>query len=289
MVILGNGILTAEISETGAQLSRLADKDTEYLWNADPEVWARHAPILFPFVARLPEQQYRYRGKMYGPLKNHGIAPYARFMAESSDSTSCTMLMVVTDEIRQLYPFDFDFRVRYRLDGHTLHISYLVSNRGEGDMFYAIGSHPGFNVPISKNLKFEDYYVEFPEAGNVMQRLFTADRFVSDDDVPYPLEDNRIPLHHDLFDDDAICMKNTGYTAVIRSDKDLRSITVRYPDTPWCAIWHIPKRDARYVCIEPWFSLPGKPGINDIEKRDDFQRLHGGESAEYDLSITIGN
>ena len=289
MVILGNGILTAEISETGAQLSRLADKDTEYLWNADPEVWARHAPILFPFVARLPEQQYRFRGKMYGPLKNHGIAPYAQFMAESRDAASCTMLMVVTDEIRQLYPFDFDFRVRYRLDGHTLHISYLVSNRGEGDMFYAIGSHPGFNVPIAKNLKFEDYYVEFPEAGNVMRRLFTADKFVSDNDVPYPLKDNRIPLHHDLFDDDAICMKNTGDTAVIKTDKDRRSITVRYPDTPWCAIWHIPKRDARYVCIEPWFSLPGKPGTNDIEKRDDFRRLHGGESAEYDLSITIGN
>ena len=289
MVILENGILTAEISETGAQLSRLADKDTEYLWNADPEVWARHAPILFPFVARLPEQQYRFRGKMYGPLKNHGIAPYAQFTAESRDAASCTMLMTVTDEIRQLYPFDFDFRVRYRLDGRTLHISYLVTNKGNGDMFYAIGSHPGFNVPIAKDLAFEDYFVEFPEAGNVMRRLFTADKFVSDNDVPYPLKDNRIPLHHDLFDDDAICMKNTGYTAVIRSDKDRRSITVRYPDTPWCAIWHIPKRDARYVCIEPWFSLPGKPGINDIEERDDFQRLHGEESAEYSLSITIGN
>ena len=289
MIILENGILTAEISETGAQLSRLADSTTEYLWDADPEVWARHAPILFPFVARLPEQQYMYRGKMYGPLKNHGIAPYAQFTVENRDASSCTLLMEVTDEIRSLYPFDFEFRVRYRLDGHTLNISYLVTNRGDCDMFYAIGSHPGFNVPIAEGLEFEDYCVEFPEAKDVMRRLFTADKFVSDDDVPYPLEDNRIALRHDLFDDDAICMKNTGHTAVIRSDKDSRSITVRYPDTPWCAIWHIPGRKANYVCIEPWFSLPGKPGINDIEKRDDFQRLSGGKKAEYMLSITIGN
>ena len=287
MVTISNGILTAEIDETGAQLSRLADRDTEYLWNADPEIWARHAPVLFPFVARLPGQQYRYNGKMYGPVKNHGLAPYADFTVESHDTVSCTLLMDVTPEMHDLYPFDYEFRVRYVLYGNTLNISYLVKNTGSGTMYYGMGSHPGFNVPIARNLKFEDYFVEFPEAGDIMSRQFSPDRCATDTDVPYPLEDNRIPLNHRLFDNDAICMRNTGHLAVIRTDKDSRRIEVRYPDTPWCAIWHKPQTDAPYVCIEPWFTLPGKQGINDIAERDDFQRLAPSQSAEHRLSITI--
>ena len=287
MVTISNGILTAEIDETGAQLSRLADKDTEYLWNADPEIWARHAPVLFPFVARLPGQQYRYKGKMYGPIKNHGLAPYADFTVESRDVTSCTMLMETTPEMHSLYPFDYGFRVRYVLYGNTLNISYLVTNKGDDTMYYGMGSHPGFNVPIAKGLEFEDYFVEFPEAGDVMSRVFSPDRCATDTDVPYPLKGNRIPLNHRLFDNDAICMRNTGHLAVIRSDKDTRRIEVRYPDTPWCAIWHKPQTDAPYVCIEPWFTLPGKQGINDIAERDDFRRLAPSQSAEHRLSVTI--
>ena len=287
MITIGNGILTAEIDTTGAQLSRLADRDTEYLWNADPAIWARHAPVLFPFVARMPGQQYRYKGRMYGPLKNHGLAPYAEFSVESKDDTSCTLLMTVTPEMHAIYPFDYAFRVRFALDGNTLNISYLVTNLGKETMYYGMGSHPGFNVPIAKGLQFEDYFVEFPDAGDVMRRLFTPDMCASDTDVPYPLKDNRIPLDHRLFDDDAICMRNTGHLAVIGSDKDTKRVEVRYPDTPWCAIWHKPKTDAPYVCIEPWFTLPGKQGINDIEERDDFRRLAPSQSAEHRLSVTI--
>jgi len=39
------------IQSSGAELSSFIRKDLdnlEYIWEADPAVWARHAPVLFP-------------------------------------------------------------------------------------------------------------------------------------------------------------------------------------------------------------------------------------------------
>ncbi|MBQ4501130.1 MAG: hypothetical protein II962_04755, partial [Spirochaetales bacterium] len=157
MITITNGILTAEISETGAQLSRLATASNEYLWDGNPDIWPKHAPVLFPFVGRLPNQEYQFKGKTYGPMPIHGFVPTSRFILESHEGSACTMLLVVTPDIRSLYPFDFEFRVRYELEDTTLKVRYLVTNKGESAMFYGMGSHPGFNVPMKDGLRFEDY------------------------------------------------------------------------------------------------------------------------------------
>ena len=271
MITITNGILTAEISETGAQLSRLATASNEYIWDGNPDIWPKHAPVLFPFVGRLPNQEYQFKGKTYGPMPIHGFVPTSRFILESHEGSACTMLLVVTPDIRSLYPFDFEFRVRYELEGSTLKIRYLVTNKGESAMFYGMGSHPGFNVPMK----------------DVVRRTFTDDCHDSGVDIPFPLDGKRLHLRHDLFDKDAICLGNTGNTVTIKTDKDSRSVTVCYPDTPWCAIWHKVKMEVPFLCIEPWFSLPGHPGMNDIEKRDDFFRLESGKSNCHRLYITI--
>lgn len=48
VVTLKNGELTAAIDAVGAQLTSLALGGKEYLWQADPAVWGKHAPILSP-------------------------------------------------------------------------------------------------------------------------------------------------------------------------------------------------------------------------------------------------
>ena len=88
MVTITNGILTAQISETGAQLSRLATASTEYLWDGNPDIWPKHAPVLFPFVGRLPNQEYQFQGKTYGPMPIHGFVPTSRFMLESFEESA---------------------------------------------------------------------------------------------------------------------------------------------------------------------------------------------------------
>ena len=51
---LENEELLITVESHGAQLSRIYDKkaDREILWSADPAVWNRHSPILFPFIGK---------------------------------------------------------------------------------------------------------------------------------------------------------------------------------------------------------------------------------------------
>ena len=48
LTVLKSGDLWVEINDFGGELSRIMDRKTgrEILWNADPAVWNRHAPIL---------------------------------------------------------------------------------------------------------------------------------------------------------------------------------------------------------------------------------------------------
>lgn len=67
MVTIANDFLTIDISRHGAELTSIKDNLTgrERLWQADPEVWPRHAPVLFPIVGALADDQYHYAGKTY--------------------------------------------------------------------------------------------------------------------------------------------------------------------------------------------------------------------------------
>ena len=67
MFTLENEELLITVERHGAQLSRIYDKkaDREVLWGADPAVWNRHSPILFPFIGKSVNGKYRYEGKEY--------------------------------------------------------------------------------------------------------------------------------------------------------------------------------------------------------------------------------
>ncbi len=48
-VQIENEFLIATFAEEGAELVSLQSKETgiEYIWQGNPEFWARHAPVLF--------------------------------------------------------------------------------------------------------------------------------------------------------------------------------------------------------------------------------------------------
>lgn len=49
-----NDYLKVTVSDHGAELTSVYDKaqDFERIWCADPAVWNRHAPVLFPLSER---------------------------------------------------------------------------------------------------------------------------------------------------------------------------------------------------------------------------------------------
>ena len=270
-----------EVNSLGAQLNRIysKDNDTEYLWNGDETYWKKHAPVLFPFVGRLHEGKYEYNGHVY-EMTLHGFCQQAEFDVVSNTGDSVTFRIQSDDERRAMYPFEFIFSVTYRLTEHGVDEIAEVKNTGSSEMLYGFGGHPGFNVPLDRGLAFEDYSVVFPEAGKVERRVFTdnhldAGSYESTDTVV----DGKMKLHHDLFGDDAVVLHGTGERAILCSEKGKKSVEVVYKGAPYCGIWHPIKRDAPFVCIEPWWILPGRDGmLVDISKREDFIHLAAGKT-----------
>ena len=89
-----NNMIKVVISDHGAEIQSVKGAHTgeEYMWQADPEIWGRHAPILFPIVGRLKNDEYTYKGKTYH-LGQHGFARNSDFEVENHTQESITFLL----------------------------------------------------------------------------------------------------------------------------------------------------------------------------------------------------
>ena len=213
-------------------------------------------------------------------LPIHGFAPTSEFaLAEKTDSRM-VLTLASSEETYAQYLRHFVFRVIYALEGSTLKVAYEVENRDERTMYFGLGGHPGFNVPLEKGLRFEDYRLRFGAACRPVRVGFSEDCFVNGEDAPFPLEDGCVlPLAHSLFDDDAIVLRDMAREVTLEAPGGARSVTVAFPDMPYLGIWHRPKTDAPYVCIEPWRSLPARRGETAVlERQADLVHLAPGET-----------
>ena len=257
-----NERLTLTVDTLGAQMMSLRSADAvEYLWQGDPTYWQDRAPVLFPFIGRLTNNSYRFLGKVY-PMEIHGFAAGSEFSLVEQTGDRLVLKMNSTTATLPRYPFDFSLLVTYALQGNTVQVSYQVHNLSGQTMPFGIGGHPGFNVTLVPNESFEDYELEFSCACQPDRVGFTPAVYLSGQDTAYPLEDGRkLSLKHDLFNEDAVILKNMAREVTLRSKLSGRGVRVSYPHMPYLGIWHWPNTDAPYVCIEPWSSLPSRQDV----------------------------
>ena len=286
---IGNDWLTVSANSLGAQLWSIRSGDgTEYLWQGDPAYWSDRALTIFPYVARLWQGQYVLDGETHR-MPIHGFAPESEFALAEKTDTRMVLVLESNEETYAQYPRYFVFRVVYALEGNALSVAYEVENRDARTMYFGLGGHPGFNVPLEKGLRFEDYRLRFGAACAPVRVGFSADCFVNGEDAPFPLEDGTaLPLAHSLFDDDAIVLRDMAREVTLEAPGRLRSVTVAFPDMPYLGIWHWPKKDAPYVCIEPWRSLPARRGETAVlERQEDLVSLAPGQTYVNRWSIII--
>lgn len=270
--------MTAAVSSSGAELMSLRSTDgTEYLWQGDPQYWADRSPTIFPYVARLTDGCCRYQGQLYH-MPIHGFTPTAEFTVGEQKESSVMLVLESTPELYQQYPFRFRYRIRYRLEGQSLGVEITVENLDEKTMYFGLGGHPGINVPLEPGLSFTDYVLEFPPC-QPRRVEFTPACFITGQELPFPLEGNRLPLSHQMFDEDAIVLKGIPGQVTLKSAKGHRGVTLVAPDFTIFGFWHMPGTDAPYICLEPWSSLPSRQDvIEDLEKQPDLISLPAGKT-----------
>ena len=94
MVLLKNDFLEIELNPKGAEIIKIiGQKDgLNYMWKRDPELWASSAPILFPIVGALQNNECRIENKVYS-MTQHGFSRhnvYARKKSSARRSRNST-------------------------------------------------------------------------------------------------------------------------------------------------------------------------------------------------------
>ncbi|MEM7510203.1 MAG: aldose 1-epimerase family protein [Bacteroidota bacterium] len=277
-ITLSNSTLSVTVSPQGAELHSIQHQGREYLWQADPTIWGRHAPILFPVVGRLKGDQYFYGGRRFS-MKQHGLARDRKFAIVSQTDLSATLKLVTDTQTLPIYPFEFELEVSYQLRGNKIYVGYQVENPGERDLPFSIGGHPGFSCPIDKEEKLTDYQISFEKAETIQRDLLDGGLLSGQSD---PILENSqvIPLDEHVFDKDALVLRGLASKWVkLESAKGPHSVTLHFDGFPFLGIWAKP--GAPFVCLEPWFGhadsaesngqLIEKPGIQLLSPGDTFQ------------------
>ena len=289
MQTIRNDAMTVTIDELGAQLQSITSAGgIEYLWYGDPAYWRGRSPNLFPYVGRLTNDRYTYCGQEYEMIR-HGFAKRCQFIPVDARPDRVTLRITDNEETQKSYPFAFAYEVTYALSGSTLAVTYTAVNRDGKTLYFGMGGHPGFRVPLEEGKSFEDYHLTFAHPAQPWQVLMSDNYMISGHEAPYPLEDGvTIPLRHGLFDNDAIILKNFDRTVTLSAGAGSHGLTMTCPKMRYLGIWHAPKTDAPYVCLEPWLSLPSREGIvEELTQQNDLVSLEPDERYENGWAITI--
>ena len=286
-----NKKIKVTVSDMGAEMTSLILKKTgvEYLWQGDPTYWTGHAYNLFPICGRLWEGKYTYQGNTY-EMNLHGFARKTAYELASQTETSLTFRLTDSEASLKQYPFRFELLLTYTLEDASVITSFRVENKDDKEMIFALGGHPGFNVPLAEGDSFTDYTISFAEKCEPKQLCMSETCYYLGETKPFKVRCGKsFPLSHDLFDNDAVFLTDVASEVTLKSSVSKRFVKVTYPGMKYVGFWHAPKTEAPYVCIEPWTSIPADDGkVDDFETKRDMFRLAAGGVHEQSFTIAIG-
>lgn len=267
MIYLTNGILSAEISEIGAEIKSLKKDGYEYIWSGDPRVWGSTAPVLFPVLCILKDGRYILDGKTY-EMTRHGFVRGKEFLVENATDTSVTMLYTHNEQTLRMYPFEFEFRVIFTLVENSVQVEYRVNNLNDREMYFSVGAHEAYATPEG----IEDYDIIFPHKENLETHLL-AGGLLQRNTMVVGKNTEYLPLYDKYFILDTLIFKHLqSKSLILKNRKTDRAIQVEFPDCDYLAIWHKPS--AGYLCIEPWSGLPDYADTNhDITQKEGIMTL----------------
>lgn len=279
--LLENELLRAEVSSKGAEIQSIFHKvhQLDYLWNADSAFWAKHSPVLFPIVGQLKNNTYYYRGKSY-QMGRHGFAREKDFIPEKQSPTELQFLLRSDSETKKVYPFDFEFRIRYLLDGDELSTEYLVKNTGSSILLFSVGGHPAFRMPLVPDTEYDDYYLRFEEKETLSRWPISPDGLIETQPIPLLNDTDRLNLLKPLFYQDALVFKYPASSEIsVLSAKTSHGIDLQMGEFPYLGIWAA--KNADFLCLEPWCGIADSVTSN--------QQLEGKEGIEKANPGTIFN
>ena len=251
------GNTTAVVQRKGAQIiSFKGNEGREVIWQANPDVWASHAPVLFPVCGMVKNGKVMIDGVSY-PMGKHGFARTPEYEVAKIGDDFVDLVLTPDEQSRPQYPFEFVFHVIYTLKENGFRTDFVVENKSERVMPFCVGGHPAFIVPMEDGAVFTDYQLVFPckEEG---RSLLVPGGFIDGEEI-IPLENgNTLPLDYKWFDtrDTLIFPEMNSRRVDLVHKVSGKGLRISYPKMEVLAVWTKPNAHADYICLEPWHGTP---------------------------------
>ena len=259
--IIENEYLKVTVTTWGAQVKSVIRKcdNVEHIWQADKSVWGYHAPILFPHAGKVVDGKIEAKGQIFEATQ-HG---FARLMEhEFVDQTADTIVLELCSNAETLAKFPYEFRLvsTFTLEGDTVHHTLTVENLDAEKLPFGIGYHPAFTIPFDDKHVATDYELRFSEMESPICLNCLPTGLVQKDHYFLPANITSLAIDEELFANDSHCMTNLKSAALGIYEKGTgRGVVCNIQEFPYTLIWSKPGMP-RFVCIEPWQSLPSPEG-----------------------------
>lgn len=268
------------VSTFGAELQSIQTKNLSHiLWQKETNHWNRIAPILFPIVGRLKNDSYTFAGESYS-MTQHGFARDQEFELIEKTANSLRFRLCSNVETKQKYPFNFEFDTIYSIDENNLKIEHIIRNLSSENLPFSVGGHPAFKLESD----ISDYVLEFDQKYSVQQSVL-SNGFIKNETVELVLE-KEMALNYSLFENDAIVIKHPPFKQI--GLKHLPSgKRVKMNCKNWTALGIWTKKEAPFICIEPWWGWADELNSNgNILEKAGMQFLSPGKESCYTYLIT---
>ena len=248
-IVMQNEHLKVTVTTKGAEIISVLKDGTEQIWEGNPDIWAGHAPILFPICGGLKDDKFIYLGKEY-ILEKHGFARHLEFEIESAGKEKAVFLLKSNAKTLESYPFDFEFRVIYTLDGSRLDIEYDVKNLTDGEMYFTTGAHEAYACPGG----IENYSILFEKSENLNATVLNGN-LLEYKTVCIGNDVSELPLKEKYFEIDALVFQDIKSRKVwLKNNINGKETEVDFDGFGHLLLWQ--KQGAKYICIEPWCGVP---------------------------------
>ena len=230
----------------GAELTSIKFNGEEKIHDGIND-WNRHSPILFPIVGKLKDGKTVIENKVC-KMGQHGFARDMEFKKIGDNEYS----LKYNNETLEKYPYKFELIVSYETTENSVITNYEVKNIDDKEIIFGLGAHPAFKCNYENcELVFEkeEDKIEFYQLENGLIKNEKEDKNKF-------LVGKNIKLNKNIFNDDAIIMKNLQSNKVILKENEKNILEFNFKDFPYLAIWS--KTNAKFLCIEPWFNTADK-------------------------------
>ena len=276
-LILSNNRINATFSTKGAELISVLKDGKEKIWIGDPAVWGCHAPLLFPICGGLRDDKYVYNGKDY-TLQKHGYARFVEFEVESHSDNSIVFLHKFNKETLKNFPFEYELRVIYTLNGSEIKVGYNVKNLADSEMYFSVGGHEGYYCPEG----IEEYSVIFDKP-EILDSSILNGNLLEYNTINVGENTCELPLKYEFFAVDALVFLNLKSRKVsLKNRKTGEEVGLEFEGHDFFLLWTKP--GAKYICMEPWcgcqdfvdsdYDFKNKKGIIKLSGREEKTKTH---------------